>query len=188
MSISQPDSRPRKLCFVTIGATAAFDALIKAALSPQSLEALKISGYTDLRLQHGRNGRVILEEFYKSSGIKSEDEDGITISAFDFNKQGLGSEMRAAKGEDSKTEGVVISHAGIFGHQNPYSWHQAHPLGRFRLDPRCSSNRCPAYRGSQYSAPRQPSSGAGGRAGKARLRDPWENEVSSQDRRLRINN
>ena len=181
MSISQPESRPRKLCFVTIGATAAFDALIRAALSPSFLEALKISGYTDLRLQHGKDGRLILEEFYKSSGTTSEEEDGITISAFDFNKQGLGSEMRAAKGEDSTTEGVVISHAGIFGHQNPYSWHQTHPLGRFRLDSRCPSNCCPTYSGSQYSAPKQPSSGAGGRAGKARLRDPWEAAVSSQD-------
>ncbi|KAL2045152.1 hypothetical protein N7G274_002233 [Stereocaulon virgatum] len=112
MSIFQPDSRCRKLCFVTIGATAAFDALIKAALSPPFLEALKIFGYTDLRLQHGKDGRLVLEEFYRSSGTTSEEGDGITISAFDFNKQGLGSDMRAAKGEDSKTEGVVISHAG----------------------------------------------------------------------------
>ncbi|KAL2048829.1 hypothetical protein ABVK25_010887 [Lepraria finkii] len=112
MSTFQQDPRPRKLCFVTIGATAAFDALIKAALSPPFLEALKISGYTDLLLQHGKDGRLILDEFRESNGAKSEEEHGIVVSGFDFNKQGLGSEMRAAKGEDNRTEGVVISHAG----------------------------------------------------------------------------
>lgn len=121
MSTFQQDSRPRKLCFVTIGATAAFDALIKAALSPPFLEALKISGYTDLRLQHGKDGRLILDEFRESNGAKSEEEHGIVVSGFDFNKQGLGSEMRAAKGEDNRTEGVVISHAGILFMQSPMS-------------------------------------------------------------------
>ncbi|KAK3173339.1 hypothetical protein OEA41_006668 [Lepraria neglecta] len=118
MSTFQRDSRPRKLCFVTIGATAAFDALIKAALSPPFLEALKISGYTDLRLQHGKDGRLILEEFRESYGAKSEEEHGIVVTGFDFNKQGLGSEMRAAKGEDNRTEGVVISHAGVLSMQS----------------------------------------------------------------------
>ena len=118
MSTFQQDSRPRKLCFVTIGATAAFDALIKAALSPPFLAALKISGYTDLQLQHGKDGRLILEEFRESYGAKSEEEHGIVVTGFDFNKQGLGSEMRAAKGEDNRIEGVVISHAGMLSTQS----------------------------------------------------------------------
>ena len=40
---------------------------------------------------------------------------GINIHGFDFNKAGLGEEMRLAKGTDKhgRDEGVVISHAGI---------------------------------------------------------------------------
>ncbi|KAK0517096.1 hypothetical protein JMJ35_000251 [Cladonia borealis] len=112
MSTPQQQPKPRKLCFVTIGATAAFDSLIKAALSPEFLQRLQASGYTDLLLQYGKDGSMILEEFRSTYGSKSEEEFGIKVTGFDFNKKGLGSEMRAAKGEGDRLEGVVISHAG----------------------------------------------------------------------------
>lgn len=113
MSTPQLQPKPRKLCFVTIGATAAFDSLIKAVLSPESLQCLHAFGYTDLHLQYGKDGHKILAEFRSRFGTKSEEELGIRIIGFDFNKKGLGSEMRAAKGEGARLEGVVISHAGI---------------------------------------------------------------------------
>ena len=106
------DRKPQKVCFVTVGATASFDSLIKATLSPPFLEALKTHNYTDLRLQHGKNGQKVLEEFESSKSTMREGTQDLNISGFDFKKQGLGSEMRAAKGEGNAVEGVVISHAG----------------------------------------------------------------------------
>lgn len=105
---------PKKLCFVTIGATASFDALIKAALDPSFLNALYASGYTDLLLQHGKEGAVILNRYLESRGSREEMR-RIKIRGFEFNKQGLGTEMRAAKGGEDAIEGVVISHAGMHG-------------------------------------------------------------------------
>lgn len=102
----------RKICFVTIGATAAFDSLIEAALSPSFLGALQASGYTDLLLQHGEEGGAILNNFNAASRTGSKAQYGLTISGFDFNKEGLGQEMRAAKGRNGGAEGVVICHAG----------------------------------------------------------------------------
>lgn len=107
------DSTPRKVCFVTIGATAGFDSLIRATLHPTFLTALSDHGYEDLRLQHGKDGRIILEEFEKSQAMRSGTAPKISVSGFDFNKQGLGAEMRAAKATTGSLEGVVISHAGM---------------------------------------------------------------------------
>ena len=104
--------RAKKLCFVTIGATASFDALVKEALSDRFLEALREAGYSDLLLQHGKEGGKILEDFRTKTKIESERLYNLNINGFDFNKAGLGQEMRAAKGENDTAEGVVISHAG----------------------------------------------------------------------------
>ncbi|KAI4122006.1 MAG: hypothetical protein LQ347_006665 [Umbilicaria vellea] len=104
--------RGKKLCFVTIGATASFDALIQEVLSDRFLEALRDASYSDLLLQHGMEGGKILEDFRKKSTSKSRQLYDLNIRGFDFNKAGLGQEMRAAKGGNDTTEGVVISHAG----------------------------------------------------------------------------
>ena len=112
MSMPRKKRKSQKVCFVTVGATASFDSLVKAALSPQFLEALETHDYTDLRLQHGKDGQKLLEGFRRSSYAMSEEVQDLSISGFDFNKQGLGSEMRAAKGQGNGVEGVVISHAG----------------------------------------------------------------------------
>ncbi|MCJ1391248.1 N-acetylglucosaminyldiphosphodolichol N-acetylglucosaminyltransferase catalytic subunit alg13 [Xylographa bjoerkii] len=97
---------PQKLCFLTVGATAPFDALITAALSPPFLAALRAASYTDLLLQHG-SSRV----FNEHSAAEAGKEHGITIRGFEFNREGLGREMRAAKGQGG-VEGCVVSHAG----------------------------------------------------------------------------
>ena len=106
----------RKTCFVTIGATASFNSLIRATLGTKFLTALKQHGYTDLRLQHGSEGGKILDELCTSQHIVKAEENGLKISGFDFNKQGLGIEMKAAKGGSGSSEGVVISHAGKSSH------------------------------------------------------------------------
>lgn len=112
MSNVKQSPRPRKVCFVTIGATAAFDSLIHATLRPPFRKALQSYGYTDLRLQYGKDGATRLEPFKDAKGFDLGADYGLTITGFDFNKQGLGSEMRAAKEGECGTEGVVISHAG----------------------------------------------------------------------------
>ncbi len=111
MSTNTTKIASRKVCFVTIGATAAFDSLIRATLSSTFLDALEQHNYTELCIQHGENGRTILEECAYDD-LKNGREYSIKISGFDFNKRGLGAEMRAAKGQNNGYEGVVISHAG----------------------------------------------------------------------------
>lgn len=105
--------RTPRTCFVTIGATARFDSLLKVALSPSFLRSLYASGYTALVLQYGAEGAHIFNNFITSNNVGSEGRYGLDISGFDFNKRGLGAEMRAAKGGAGMAEGVVISHAGV---------------------------------------------------------------------------
>ena len=99
--------KDRKICFVTIGATAAFDALIKATLEPAFLQTLERIGYTDLRFQYGHYGAELMNTHI--SRLKIDEEESkpqIEISGFDFKTKGLRKEMVAAR------TGVVISHAG----------------------------------------------------------------------------
>jgi len=103
----------KKLCFVTIGATASFDALIEAVLSQAFLEALKTAGFTHLVLQHGIEGEKILKEFKDRQSSDTSQDHKIQVRGFAFNKKGLGEEMRAAKGGKDDAEGIVISHAGM---------------------------------------------------------------------------
>ena len=112
---SNETHKPDKLCFVTIGATAPFDSLLLAVLSPAFYEALNAACYTDLLIQHGKEGTKVFEEAVSSDRAEGRQSYGLRIAGFDFNKGGLGQEMRRAKG-DAKlgtVEGVVISHAGI---------------------------------------------------------------------------
>ncbi|KAH8821066.1 glycosyltransferase family 1 protein [Xylogone sp. PMI_703] len=95
-------------CFVTVGATAGFPQLIQAILTEESLQALKEAGYTRLTLQCGPSLSYFQET--KPTGDKTF---GLNINAFDFNKKGLGQEMRSLQAKEGKNaEGLVISHAG----------------------------------------------------------------------------
>ncbi|KAL8668136.1 MAG: hypothetical protein Q9202_000114 [Teloschistes flavicans] len=100
----------QRVCFVTIGATAAFDQLLKAVLTPDFLQALRALNYTLLSLQYGKNGAKILEEECVTSAKATSY--GIEITGFDFNRHGLGQEMWCCKAGEGRAEGVVISHAG----------------------------------------------------------------------------
>jgi beta-1,4-N-acetylglucosaminyltransferase len=107
--------KPSKVCFVTIGATASFDNLLKAVLERSFLEALYDAKYTDLIIQYGKEGgKAIYDRFISANGESVKQDTGLEITGFDFNTNGLGQEMRKAKGDptiDSK-EGLVVSHAG----------------------------------------------------------------------------
>ncbi|KAI4277701.1 MAG: hypothetical protein LQ337_001575 [Flavoplaca oasis] len=102
----------QRVCFVTIGATAAFNQLLQAVLDSLFLRTLQASGYTKLLLQYGKDGHSILEDFRAKVASGDADNHGIHISGFDFNKMGLGQEMSSVKAAEDRTEGVVISHAG----------------------------------------------------------------------------
>jgi beta-1,4-N-acetylglucosaminyltransferase len=96
-----------KECLITVGATAKFPELIQAALTPDCLQAFADNGFTHLNFQCGES----LELF---SSVKPADTKGLEIMAFDFNKNGLSTEMRACQGKDGvSTKGLVICHAGI---------------------------------------------------------------------------
>lgn len=136
MSMLQEHQKSAKVCFVTIGATTSFDSLIKAALSPPFLQALQTHGYTELCLQHGKEGRAIVDTFMKRADAAGTERHGINISGFDFNKKGLGREMRAAKGGGGGgAEGIVISHAGNATHVCPYKGAKSDLTNRLRIHP-----------------------------------------------------
>lgn len=135
MSLLGQKPKLQKVCFVTVGATASFDSLIKATLSPPFLEALKTHGYTNLRLQHGKDGQKMLDDFEALNHAANRGEQDLSISGFDFNKQGLGSEMQEAKSGGNRIEGVVVSHAGSICF---YPTRQGRNL-RGRQDPALSS-------------------------------------------------
>ena len=111
------DSRHRhiaseKRCFVTIGATAPFNSLVRACLEPEFHEALRKAGYTQLRIQYGdQNGQEVFN-LYVEALKNSKFDHGLDISGFAFKKEGLREEMRGVKGLTPETEGMVISHAG----------------------------------------------------------------------------
>ncbi|KAK5130286.1 hypothetical protein LTR08_002246 [Meristemomyces frigidus] len=102
----------QKLCFVSVGATAEFPALINTALSADFLSALQSQGYTELLVQYGEDGKDAFDGLMKQaqSGVESS---GLKVSGFALDKAGLGRYMRRAKG-GSKTmlPGVVVCHAG----------------------------------------------------------------------------
>lgn len=112
---SEEDS-PVKRCFVTVGATASFFDLVKEVLSEPFLTALLDQGYNDLRIQYGKGGQKLFEDHVRllSDDIKSK----ITISSFEYDKNGLLPEMQAAK-RDYKSSpypgfvGCAVSHAGM---------------------------------------------------------------------------
>lgn len=107
-----PASLARKVCFVTIGATASFATLIRAVLSSAFFAALQAHHYTDLLVQYGADGK----ELYTAQLKSVQDLDlysGITVTGFGLDAAGLGPHMRRAKGRDGGVEGVVVSHAGM---------------------------------------------------------------------------
>lgn len=92
--------RPSKIAFVTVGATAPFNALIAACLSSTVIAALGTQGYTDLRVQYGE-GRSVFEQWLATT-VGSRHS--VSVSGFDF-ADSLREEIAAAD--------LVISHAGM---------------------------------------------------------------------------
>lgn len=102
-----PPVQLRRECFVTIGATAGFEALLAAAVSEQTLLRLKKFNYTHLTVQVGE-----LESFFNQT--KPEDTQGIVIKSFTFKKDGLTHNMKKCRAKPGVSEeGLVVCHAGL---------------------------------------------------------------------------
>lgn len=104
----------RKLCFVTVGATASFHFLLESILDPGFLSALSQRDYTDLLIQFGKDGQQLFDEFVAKYPPGDLNRHGVTVHGFDFNQAGLDNEMRLAqaKPSENRSSGLVISHAG----------------------------------------------------------------------------
>ena len=98
-----------RYCFVTVGATAAFDALIRAVLEPTFLQTLAKYGYTNLLVQFGKDGQDLFTNLAEAAGRSGTY--GLKVQGFDLTKK-LRETMRIASGVAGRREGVVICHAG----------------------------------------------------------------------------
>ncbi|KAJ5777905.1 hypothetical protein N7520_001151 [Penicillium odoratum] len=103
----------KKVCFVTVGATAPFPDLIRAVTQVQFLEKLGKNNFTQLIIQHGTYGRVELETFLATHGDSDGRIHGVRMSGFAFTSDvdyymHLATERR----KDGQELGLVISHAG----------------------------------------------------------------------------
>ncbi|KEF62989.1 uncharacterized protein A1O9_00964 [Exophiala aquamarina CBS 119918] len=112
MASTQHSKTAGKRCFVTIGATAPFDSLIRAVLHPDFIGALHAAGYVELRVQYGSHeGETIFQSRLKELAT-SVDDRRLEITGFGFNKYGLRDEISAVQGFTEESQGMVISHAG----------------------------------------------------------------------------
>lgn len=127
---STPPPSPRKLAFITIGATASFTSLLRYTTTPSFLTKLASLGYHDLLIQYGKDHTLFVELMEKlgaeqrdalvgkTEPVPSHDvystKEGIRVLGFSYRQEGLTAEMMAASGRKGvwTTEGCVISHAG----------------------------------------------------------------------------
>jgi beta-1,4-N-acetylglucosaminyltransferase len=98
--------------FVTVGATAPFNELLFAIFMPEFFQKLQEAGYTHLRVQYGDDGKLIYDDFCSKYPEGSSERHQITLDGFGFKIAGLGKDMRMAKAEDGRRDGLVICHAG----------------------------------------------------------------------------
>jgi len=112
MANAQKSKTSGKRCFVTIGATAPFNSLIRAVLQSDFLTALHDAGYAELRVQYGNeDGERIFQSRTKELSTTVDDQN-LNITGFGFNKSGLRDEISAVKGLTEESQGMIISHAG----------------------------------------------------------------------------
>ncbi|KAF2458481.1 hypothetical protein BDY21DRAFT_340368 [Lineolata rhizophorae] len=112
---------PRRVCFVTVGATAPFDALIEATCANAAFrDVLRRHGFTELVVQYGRGGRGAAlvekarqEERREEGGeVNGEAGQRLAIDGFALKEDGLDQELRSVKEGEGRRQGVVVSHAG----------------------------------------------------------------------------
>lgn len=117
MSSASPLGLPIKTCFVTFGATAAFDQLLEATLAPTFLSALEAHSYTNLLISYGADGEApysaLLSNAREHGWLHPLAGHALNVSGFGLDPEGLRKYMLLARGnEKGHAEGVVMCHAG----------------------------------------------------------------------------
>ncbi|KAJ6135370.1 hypothetical protein N7512_000530 [Penicillium capsulatum] len=102
-----------KVCFVTVGATAGFDELLRNVLSDTFITALKNCGFTHLMVQYGAHGQQIFTEFLEAHPEGCEKLQNLGVGGFDF-KPSLDPYFAMAVKNPRKSQelGLVVSHGG----------------------------------------------------------------------------
>lgn len=96
----------RKECFVSVGATAEFPDLIRAALSHDCLQELIANRFTHLTVQFGASSQLFTD-------LKSTVQEDLAITGFAYDGNGLNQHVRRCQQESGVSEqGLVICHAG----------------------------------------------------------------------------
>jgi len=103
--------RPTKTCLVTVGATASFDSLVAAALSPAFLRALLEAQYTRLIVQYGKTGQSFFEGHLRKARDDGNGElpAGLNVEGFGYRAGDFKEVVRLVT---EGTGGVLIAHAG----------------------------------------------------------------------------
>jgi beta-1,4-N-acetylglucosaminyltransferase len=104
-------SKVGKGCFVTVGATAAFDSLVAEILSPNFLQSLTRAGYTRLVVQYGKTGSSFFSSHLQESKRQLGTELDILVEGFDFEMGDFTQTIRNIVGGSEK--GLLVAHAGI---------------------------------------------------------------------------
>lgn len=109
-------SLPGRRCFVTVGATASFRALVEEVSTPTFLRSLAQHGYTRLDVQCGPDYQLFEQ---RVNSLGDEDKHGIAIGMFAYT-DAMASYMLNCRGEANvRPAGCVISHGGEFPRLTP---------------------------------------------------------------------
>jgi beta-1,4-N-acetylglucosaminyltransferase len=107
-----------KVCFVTVGATAAFPELIAAVANEQFFKLLAEKSFTHLFVQYGAHGREQFDSCLDGHYPGDAFFHGIDVTGFDFQKDlsdymGMAMEKKPYSRPHQHQElGLMISHAG----------------------------------------------------------------------------
>lgn len=107
------NSHVEKICFVTVGATASFDDLIRAVIDRKFILELIKAGYTKIVVQYGKTGSALFHECQQKAGPVD-----IEIEGFDFKSGDFRDAVEVVTASDRRKEGVMIAHAGWSGCQS----------------------------------------------------------------------
>lgn len=113
-----PSFKVMKVCFVTVGATAAFPDLIAAVANEQFFKLLAEKKFTHLFVQYGAHGRYQFDSCLDGHYPGDAFFHGIDVTGFDFQKDlndymGMAMEKKPyGKHREHQELGLMISHAG----------------------------------------------------------------------------
>ncbi|KAK3305344.1 glycosyltransferase family 1 protein [Chaetomium strumarium] len=100
---------PGRRCFVTVGATAGFTALLEEVSTPDFLRCLGEHGYRFLDVQCGPDFALFHQRI---SNLSDEEKGGVSVQYFGYTPDILGYILSCRGEENVRPAGCVISHGG----------------------------------------------------------------------------